>query len=156
MGLFGISALCLFLTLCVQPGELACTLPFTGTWVTSNRGTWTVTSSSIQNFKLRVDVGSDSLWTMECFSYDGTYYVLKSTGIFYPFTTVQTYIYTCMKFSKQTDNKYLYTVNTVEYAVITTPSTVNERVILRSTTAPDPAQSDVCSDTSNLGIERDP
>lgn len=43
----------------------------------------------------------------------------------------------------------------VEYAVITTPSTVNERVILRSTTAPDPAQSDVCSDTSNLGIERD-
>lgn len=42
----------------------------------------------------------------------------------------------------------------VEYAVRTTP-TVKERVILRSTTAPDPAQSDVCSDTSNLGIERD-
>lgn len=36
----------------------------------------------------------------------------RSTGIFYPFTTVPTYIYTCMKFSKQSDNKYLYTVNT--------------------------------------------
>lgn len=42
----------------------------------------------------------------------------------------------------------------VEYAVRTTP-TVKERVILRGTAAPDPAQSDVCSDTSNLGIERD-
>lgn len=42
-----------------------------------------------------------------------------------------------------------------EYAVITTPTTVNERVILRGTSAPDPAQSEVCSETSNLGIERD-
>lgn len=43
----------------------------------------------------------------------------------------------------------------VEYAVRTTPGTVYERVILRSITASAPAQSDVCSDTSNLGIERD-
>lgn len=57
--------------------DLACTFPFTGTWVTSNRGTWTVTSDSIQNFKLRVDVAADSLWIMECFSTDGTYYILK-------------------------------------------------------------------------------
>lgn len=155
MGLFGFSALCLFLTLCVQPGDLACTFPFTGTWVTSNRGTWTVTSNTTENFKLRVDVASDSLWTMECFSTDGTYYILKSTGIFYPFTTVPTYIYTCMTFSKQSDNKYLYTVNTVEYAVVTSPSKVYERVILKSTSAPAPAQSEVCTDTTNLGIERD-
>lgn len=57
--------------------DLACTFPFTGTWVTSNRGTWTVTSNTTENFKLRVDVASDSLWTMECFSTDGTYYILK-------------------------------------------------------------------------------
>lgn len=44
----------------------------------------------------------------------------------------------------------------VESAVKTTPGTVYERVILRSITATSaPAQSDVCSDTSNLGIERD-
>lgn len=42
-----------------------------------------------------------------------------------------------------------------EYAVVTNPVTVKERVILKSTSAPDPAQSEVCSETSNLGIERD-
>ncbi|XP_065928017.1 uncharacterized protein [Magallana gigas] len=152
MGLFGFSALCLFLTLCVQPGDLACTFPFTGTWVTSNRGTWTVTSSSIQNFKLRVNVAAASLYTMECFSSDGTYYVLKSTEIFYPFTTAPTYIYTCMTFSKQSDNKYLYTMNTEESTVV---SLVFERVIALSTSAPAPAQSAVCTDTTNLGKERD-
>lgn len=43
----------------------------------------------------------------------------------------------------------------VEYAVVTTPSNVYERVILKSTTASAPAQSEVCTDTTNLGIERD-
>lgn len=43
----------------------------------------------------------------------------------------------------------------VEYAVVTNPSKVYERVILKSTSAPAPAQSEVCTDTTNLGIERD-
>lgn len=55
----------------------ACTLPFNGTWVSSNRGTWTVSSSAIQNFKLNVDTTGSSLWTMDCYESDGTYYVLK-------------------------------------------------------------------------------
>lgn len=42
-----------------------------------------------------------------------------------------------------------------EYAVVTNPVTVKERVIVRGTSAPDPAQSEVCSETSNLGIKRD-
>ena len=57
--------------------ESACTLPFTGTWTTSNRGTWTVTSTAIKGFKLYVDTSGSSLWEMECYSTDGTYYVLK-------------------------------------------------------------------------------
>lgn len=43
----------------------------------------------------------------------------------------------------------------MEYAVVTSPSKVYERVILKSTSAPAPAQSEVCTDTTNLGIERD-
>lgn len=39
----------------------------------------------------------------------------------------------------------------VEYAVVTS---VYERVIVKHTTDPAPAQSDVCSETSNLGIQR--
>ena len=57
--------------------ESACTLPFTGTWTTSNRGTWTVTSTAIQGFKMYVDTSGSSLWEMECYSTDGTNYVLK-------------------------------------------------------------------------------
>nr|XP_022325118.1 uncharacterized protein LOC111125504 isoform X2 [Crassostrea virginica] len=153
MGGSGLCALCVFLTLCIQPVESACTLPFTGNWTTSNRGTWTVTSAAIQGFKMYVDTSGSSLWEMECYSTDGTNYVLKSTAIFQPFTSVDTYIYTCISFTKETDNKYLFSIYTANYQVTTSPA-VYERVILKHISVITVGQSEVCSDTLDLGMER--
>ncbi|XP_078324123.1 uncharacterized protein LOC144617495 isoform X2 [Crassostrea virginica] len=141
MGGSGLCALCVFLTLCIQPVESACTLPFTGTWTTSNRGIWTVTSTAIQGFKMNVETSGSSVREMECYSTDGTYYVLKSTAIFQPFTGVNTYIYTCISFTKETDNKYLFSIYTDDFEVKTN---VFETTILRHTSVTNVQSSDVC------------
>ncbi|XP_062571963.1 trichohyalin-like [Saccostrea cucullata] len=153
MGGTSLYSLCLLLTLCVQHAVPTCTLPFTGTWVTSNRGTWTVSSSSIQNFKMTVDVSGSSLWTMDCYSTDGTNYVLKSNGIFRPFTTVDTYIYICMSFTSESSTKYLFKVLTSETEVKTSPS-VYERAIIKHISVTSVSQSEVCNAVSDLGQER--
>ena len=61
----------------------ACTFPaaFQNTWVTSNRGTWTVGTNTISNFRMFLSAGGiASTYTMDCFSEYNGYYIIKYVG----------------------------------------------------------------------------
>ncbi|XP_069129514.1 uncharacterized protein [Argopecten irradians] len=131
--------LCLLLRQQIPQVDAACTFPanFQNTWVTNSRGTWTVNSSHISNFRTQMDTSGTTLYTMECHEVYTGYYVLKSEETF----NTTDNVYTCLFLEQQSSTKYVYSILTSLQTVVTS---VSERV---TTSATSLTGSTVCDDT---------